>query len=98
LVDSSREERKGKAARRGGICGGAGPSEAEEGKKKGRRRGKADRWDRLVSETRKKKKRRQRLWAAAGERLVGRWAAGPEGEKVSFLFFVLFQTLVKPNF
>jgi hypothetical protein len=95
LADSSGKERKGKAAWHGGICGGAGPGEAEEGKKKGGRRGKADRWDRLVSETRKKKKRRQRLWAAAGEILVGRWAVRPEGEKVSFLFFLFsnsFQT------
>jgi hypothetical protein len=39
LVDSSGEERRGKAAGRSEICGGAGPGEAEEGKKKGRVRG-----------------------------------------------------------
>jgi hypothetical protein len=56
LVDSSGEERKGKADGCGGICGGAGPGEEEEGKKKGRRRGETDRWDWLVSERKRKEK------------------------------------------
>jgi hypothetical protein len=60
--------------------------------------GETDRWGRLVSET-KEKKKEPGPWAAAGRRLVGCWAAGPEGKNVSFLFFsFLFQTLFNPNF
>jgi hypothetical protein len=82
LVDSSGEERNRKAAGRGGICGGAGPGEAKEGKKKGRRRGEIDRWDRLVSKRKRKEK------GAGGVGCCGGKIGGlQKGEEVSFLFF-----------
>jgi hypothetical protein len=99
LVDSSGEERKGKAAGHGEICGGAGLGEAEEGEEERKGDGgETDRWGRLVSETKEKKEPGE--WAAMGRRLMGCWAARPEGKKVSFLLFFsfLFQTILKPNF
>jgi hypothetical protein len=44
----------------------------------------------------KKRKRKQRLWAAAVEALAGCWAARPKGKRGRFVFFLfLFQTLFK---
>jgi hypothetical protein len=76
LVDLIREERKGKAAGRGGICGGAGPGEAEgEEERKATGEGLTGGAGSSV----KQKEKEPVAWAAAGERLVGCWAAGPKG-------------------
>jgi hypothetical protein len=46
-----------------------------------------------------KRTRKEAVWAGAGRRLMGRWAAGLKGGKVSFFFFsFLFQSLFKTNF
>jgi hypothetical protein len=57
LVSSARREKRGKAAGRGEICGGAGSAgrRGEEEEKEGGR-GEADRWGRGVSESKEKKK------------------------------------------
>jgi hypothetical protein len=47
---------------------------------------------------RNKKKKKEAARAGAGRRLMGRWAAGLKGGKVSFFFSFLFQTLFKSNF
>jgi hypothetical protein len=95
LAGSGEEERKGKAAGRGEICGGAGPGEAEGG---GRRRkegdgGGADRWGRLVSET---KRKGAGSVGCRGEKvggLLGRRAGRGEGKfSLFFSFSNSFQT------
>jgi hypothetical protein len=66
-------------------------------KERGRRE--ADRWGPIVSERKTKEKRKEAVWAGAGRRLMGRWAAGLKGGKVSFFFFFsFFRTLFKTNF
>jgi hypothetical protein len=82
----------GKEAGRGGICGGAGPGEAEEGG--GRRKegdgGAADRWGRDVSERKKKDNGAGGVACCGGEDsgLLGRRAK--KGKEVSFFFFFFF--------
>jgi hypothetical protein len=79
LVDLIGEERKGKAAGRGGICGGAGPGEAE-GEEERKATGEGLTGGAGSSVKQKEKKKEPVAWAAAGERLlVGYWAAGPKG-------------------
>jgi hypothetical protein len=66
-------------------------------KERGRRE--ADMWGPIVSERKTKEKRKEAVWAGAGRRLMGRWAAGLKGGKVSFFFFFsFFRTLFKTNF
>jgi hypothetical protein len=86
LAGSGEEERKGKAAGRGG----AGPGEAEGGRRKEGDGGEANRWGWVVSETKEKKRGSWGAWAAAGRSW---WAAGPlgwKGEIDKFLFFLFF--------
>jgi hypothetical protein len=89
LVDSSGEERKGKAAGHGEICGGAGLGEAEEGEEERKGDGgETDRWGRLVSET-KEKKGAGRVGCNGEEvdGLLGRQAGREEGKFSPFFFF-----------
>jgi hypothetical protein len=56
-----------------------------------------------VGPVRQRNKRKEKeepgAWAAAGRRLVGCWAAGPEGGEGMFSFFLFpFQTLFKTTF
>jgi hypothetical protein len=55
-----------------------------------------------VGPVRQRNKRKENeepgAWAAAGRRLVGCWAAGPEGGKVSFLFFSFFSNSFQTTF
>jgi hypothetical protein len=97
LTGSGEEERKGKAAGRGGICGGAGPGEAEGEEE---RKGMGERLTGGAGSSAKQKKRKR-----AGERGLPRgeawWAAGPEGGEgkyFSLLFQTLFETTFKLNF
>jgi hypothetical protein len=97
LTGSGEEERKGKAAGRGGICGGARPGEAEGEEE---RKGTGERLTGGAGSSVKQKKRKR-----AGERGLPRgeawWAAGPEGGEgkyFSFLFQTLFETTFKLNF
>jgi hypothetical protein len=79
--------RKGRGRRPGAAGLAAAPGRAKQrGKKKGKGRGGTDRWGRVVSET-KEKKRGRGEWAAAGRSW---WAARPpgwKGEKGKFSFF-----------
>jgi hypothetical protein len=98
LAGSGEEERKGKAAGRGGICGGAGPGEAEGEEERKATGGEDDRWGRFVSKTREKKKRSRERGLQRGG---GWWAAGPPGRKegkVCFLFFFSFSNSFQNNF
>jgi hypothetical protein len=46
----------------------------------------------------KKRKSKQRLWAAAGEALAGCWAARPKGKRGRFVFSFSFSNSFQNNF
>jgi hypothetical protein len=96
LDGSGEEERKGKAAGRGEICGSAGPGEAEGGEEE--RKATGEGLTGGAGSSAKQNEKEPGAWAAAGKRLVGCWAAGPEGEKVSFLFFFFFKLFSNQTF
>jgi hypothetical protein len=104
LAPSARREKRRR--RPGAARFAAAPDRAGQGKrkKKGKGKGEADRWGPHVSERKTKRKRKEAVWAGAGRRLMGRWAVGLKGGKVSFFFFFfklfLNQTFLfkfKPN-
>jgi hypothetical protein len=66
LASTARREKRGKAAGRGEICGGAGSTERRDEEEERKGREEADRWGRGVSE-RKEKKKREREAGRHGE-------------------------------
>jgi hypothetical protein len=98
LASSARREKRGKAAGRGEICGGAGSAgrRGEEEEKEGGR-------ERLTGgvavSARAKKRKRERDGPARGELGGLAGLAGPKGERVRFsLFFFFFKLLFKTAF
>jgi hypothetical protein len=98
LASSARREKRGKAAGRGEICGGAGSAgrRGEEEEKEGGR-------ERLTGgvavSARAKKRKRERDGPARGELGGLAGLAGPKGERVRFsLFFSFLNSFLKQLF
>jgi hypothetical protein len=98
LAGSGEEERKGKAAGRGGIRDGAGPGEAEGEEE---RKGAGERLTGGAGSSAKQKKRKRGAGSVgcSGEEVggpLGRRAG--RGRKVSFYFFFSFSNSFQNNF